>query len=124
MKFTFPRDREIASMFGQCIAFKKGEATYVPPAMYQEVMAAGGVPDEELDLSKPAPKNGVVEPTAPDEREMALFIAFEAMVLRAKREEFSASGLPHPKALAAELGWTVPNKERDLAWVKFQTSAK
>lgn len=123
MKFVFPRDKTIASVYGHTIHFRKGEPTYVPPEMYREVIAVGGVADEEVDLD--APKgDGPQEPVLPAERKAAVFKAFEALVLRGKRDDFTAGGQPHPKALARELGWAIQNKERDLLWLDFQTAPK
>ena len=48
MKFTLPRDRTIASTCGLSIEFKKGVPALVPPAMYAEVIAAGGVSEDEI----------------------------------------------------------------------------
>lgn len=124
MKFVFHRERTIASVFGHVIHFPKGEPTHVPPEVYREVIAVGGVPEEELDLDKPVPKDGKPEPVDPVAREKALFDAFEVIVLRNKRGEFTAGGQPHLKTLHRELGWDISDKERDLAWVKFQTTTR
>lgn len=119
MKFIMLRNRVVCSTLGHAIEFKKGEPTFVPPELYTEVIAAGGAPEEEIPEDElPAKSN---EPTAPDEREMELFIAFETIATRNRREDFTAGGVPHAKVLATELGWTVPNKERDAVWVKFKT---
>ncbi len=120
MKFVFNRDRTIASVFGHVIHFPKGVPTHVPPEMHKEVFQAGGVPEGDVDLDEPAAPQGAVEPVDPTERERLMFAAFEKLVLRNRRDDFTASGAPHPKALARELGWMVQNKERDLAWVKFR----
>lgn len=126
MKFVFPRDRVVSSVYGHVIHFRKGVPTHVPPEMHREVAAVGGVPEDgaEFDFDPEPQAKGVIEPTAPDERRAAIFAAFEAMVLRGKREDFTAGGQPHPKALARELGWSLSNKERDLEWVAFQTAEK
>lgn len=123
MKFVFHRARTVSSVFGHSIAFEKGVPTHVPPEMYREVMAVGGVPEDELDLDKPAP-TGPQEPVDPVERKAAIFAAYEAMALRNKREEFTAGGQPHLKALAKQLGWSVADKERDLTWAEFKTADK
>mgnify|MGYP000036977097 CR=1 FL=1 len=68
-----------------------------------EVIAVGGVPEEELDLDKPVPKDGKPEPVDPVAREKALFDAFEVIVLRNKRGEFTAGGQPHLKTLPPSL---------------------
>lgn len=117
MKFMLPRDRTIASTCGISIEFKKGELHLVPPAMYNEVIAAGGVPESELSddelPAKPA------SPEALADRKAALFKAFEKIAKRNVREDFTAGGMPHLGVLATETGWTVAAKERDAAWVEF-----
>lgn len=116
-KFMLPRNRTIASTCGLSIEFKKGELTLVPPAMFAEVIAAGGVPENELDEDE-LPKS-TTTPDALAERKKAMFAAFEDIVARNVREEFTAGGMPHNKVLSEKLGWTVNAKERDAAWVEF-----
>ena len=120
MKFVFNRARTVSSKYGHVIFFDKGVPTHVPPEMYQEVLAVGGAPEEDIDLDPPKPDDAE-EPTDPVSRRAAMYAAFEALSLRGKREDFTAGGQPHPKALAKELGWQVSNKERDLMWVDFKT---
>lgn len=117
MNFIMMRDRVVSSVTGHSVSFKKGVATHVPPEMYAEVMAVGAVPEEELPEEEPA--KGPVEPTDPVEREEAVMAAFTTLVTRNVREDFTAGGAPHAKALQRELGWTLHNKERDILWVKF-----
>lgn len=120
MKFTMHRNRTIVSTSGLSVEFVKGEPTHVPPAMYAEVIAAGGVPEEEIDLDPPS-SPGASEPTDPVARQKAIYTAFETITLRGRREDFTAAGAPHAKALSQILGWTIQNKERDQAWVNFKT---
>lgn len=106
----------VASVSGRSVRFTKGVPTYAPSQMHAELIAVGIVPAEEIpevETSEP------VEPTTPAAREAALFAVFEKLVLRNKREEFTAVGVPHNAVLAKELGWSVHNKERDAAWNKF-----
>ena len=119
MKFVLHRNKVIASTMGLAIEFEKGVPTFVPPNMYQEVIAAGGVPeseltDEELKTGNPG------ELLDPAERKAALMTAFEQIVLRNIREEFTAGGTPHNAVMAKELGWSVSAKERDIAWAEFK----
>lgn len=123
MNFIFYRDRVVASTSGHVIGFKKGEPTHVPPEAVKDVIAAGGVPEDESFDPEPPKVDGPAEPTDPDERKLALFEAFSTLVKRGRREDFTAGGSPHQKALAAELGWQVPAKERDAAWVEFNTGS-
>lgn len=123
MKFVTHRDRTLASAMGLSIKFEKGVPTHVPPYMYKEALAIGAVPEDELtedDLVSGNPN----EPREPTAREAALFKAFETMILRNTREEFTAGGTPVSSVLATQLGWTVPTKERDIAWAKFKVGAK
>lgn len=122
MKFVLHRDRTIASKMGLAIAFEKGVAQHVPPAMYPEVIAAGGVPESELTEAEATGKT-TDEPTDKDERKLALFGLFEKLVLRNVREEFTAGGAPHGAVLTKELGWSVSAKERDAAWAEFKAGS-
>jgi len=122
MKFVLHRSRVIASVMGLSIAFEKGVAQHVPPYMYPEVIAAGGVPESELTEAE-ATGNATNEPTDADERKIALFDLFEKLVLRNVREEFTAGGAPHAAVLLKELGWSVAAKERDQAWAEFKASS-
>lgn len=123
MKFVMPRNR-VVSGFGHAVEFAKNEPTHVPPDLYEQVMAAGGVPETELNLDPPAPPGGPTEPRDPIEREKAIFSAFEKLVLANRRGDFTAGGVPHPAALRNTLGWDLPNKERDILWVKFRSATK
>lgn len=117
MKFILHRDRTICTLRGHSIEFKKGEPTYVPPDCYDEVIAIGAVPEEELvEAEKPADS----EPTDLAARRSALFDAFDAIVLRNNTNDFTAGGVPGAKAVAAVLGWTPDNKERTEAWAKYR----
>lgn len=117
MKFMLNRDRTISSLCGVSIEFKKGELHLVPPAMFAEVIAAGGVPETELSDDEMPP--GKPTPAQLDEREQQMFAAFQVLKDRNARDDFTAGGVPNNFALARELGWSVQAKERDVAWVKF-----
>lgn len=119
VKFVMHRDKTIASTMGLSLAFEKGVPMAVPPYMIQEVIAAGGVPESELTDEEVVALTSN-EPTDKDERQAALFAAFEDMVLRNVREEFTAGGAPHTSVLTQKLGWSVQAKERDLAFAKFK----
>ena len=119
MKFVMPRTRTIASVMGLSIEFEKNVPTAVPPYMYQEIIAAGGVPENELteDELKTGNPDELLDPT---QRKAALMGAFTQIVLRNIREEFTAGGTPHNAVMTKELGWVLPTKERDIAWAEFK----
>lgn len=112
MLFILNRDKTIASTSGHCVEFKKDVPTYVPPPMHKEVLGLGAVPTEEIPESTVDLKDKT--PSDPDERASQLKGAIEALTLRNRREDFTAGGAAHLKALAEYLGWTPQAKERDL----------
>jgi hypothetical protein len=116
MKFVMNRDMTIASVFGHAIEFKKGEPTLVPKRLYAEVIAAGGVAEEELteaDLGK-AP--------AGDERKAQILAAMTKILERSERDDFTAQGVPHPRVVSELCGFNVGAKERDAMWAELQGS--
>lgn len=120
MNYIAPRDMTVASRSGRSVEFKKNKPTYCPPQMHAELIACGVVPAEEMPEVK---VEGTVEPTVSVEREVALFAAFEKLILRNERTEFTSAGTPHCAVLAKLLDWAnLDAKERDAAWAKFQAS--
>ncbi len=121
MNYIAPRNMTVASVSGRSVTFVKGVPTYAPDQMHAELIQCGVVPAEEIP--EPPDDGSPKEPTLPPEREAALFKAFEAIILRGKREDFTAVGVPHNAVLVKQLGWTqISNKERDAAWQKLQAS--
>ena len=108
----------VASRSGRSVEFKKGEPTYAPDQMHAELIAVGIVPAEEIP--EPEDDGSIKEPMVPAEREAEVHAAFEKLILRAKRGDFSGTGAPHAAVLAKELGWSIDGKERDVLWQKFQ----
>lgn len=119
MEFVMMRDRTVASVLGHSIEFKKGVPTHVPPALVNEVIAAGGVTKDEMPEDE---VKKTIEPTDPVERSGLIQEAIKIVVERANRDDFTATGAPSPKVLSAELGWVVNAKERDAEWGRFQAS--
>ena len=119
MKYIAPRKMTVASKCGRSVAFEKGVPTYCPPQMHADLISVGCVPEDEIPE---VVIEGTKEPMAPIDREAALFASFNKIALRGKREEFTATGVPHLSVLAMDLGWAVPAKERDAAWQKFTLS--
>ena len=120
MKFVMMRDRTVTSSLGHAIEFKRGVPTHVPPALYKEVLAQGGVSEDELPEEDTGKKT--IEPTDPGERSELIREAIKIIVERARREDFGATGAPQVKVLATELGWPVNAQERDIAWAEHQAA--
>ena len=121
MLFVLNRNRTYASTMGHSIEFKKGEPTYVPPALWAEVQTIGAVPEEEIPEDETVKTN---EPTDPHKRTEDILAAIELVATRNTRDDFGANGSPHVRALAVVLGWKPTPQERDLLWARFQVDGK
>ena len=121
MRFMLARNKTVVSTCGISIEFKKGELHLVPPAMYAEVIAVGGIPENEIDEAEMPP--ALPTPEQLLDREAEMMKVFKAIVIRNDRNDFTAGGTPHAAVLSRELGWSVQAKERDAAWVKFTANA-
>lgn len=115
--FTLHRNFILRTTKGHTIAFKKGERVWVPPLCVPDAVAIGAVPEEEIDVIGEDPKP-VVQLT-PEDRQAKLFEAFDILLARNERGDFTASGLPHTKKLEQIVGFEVSNRERDTAWQEY-----
>lgn len=120
MKFTMARDRIVRTKYGHSFQFKKGVPLAIPDHIIPDIVAAGGVPEEDID--EEVVKSG--EPIDPAEREALLIAAFEEIVLKNERGSFTAAGVPHGKVVAQIVGFNAHPKEREAAWTKFQTQGE
>lgn len=116
-KYVSYRDITVSSVMGHSIEFKKGVPTNCPPTMHAELLAIGILPEDPL-VEEPVVE-GTQAPQDPMAREAALFAAFDKIVLRNAREDFTATGTPHLSVLEKELGWKVDSKERDSQFKKW-----
>lgn len=91
---------------------------YVPPAVHPEVIAAGMLPESEMEEAE-APK-GAVKPTDPEKLREEAFEAFEILVAAGDRESFSGNGMPKAPAVEKLLGYVLTNTEIKDTWGKFQ----
>ena len=117
--FTLNRNYTLSTTKGHSITFKKGVKTYVPDGIIAEAIAIGATPEVPLD---------VLPPETPERKQLAdeelrakIFDAFEKMLLRNLRNDFSASGAPNPKKLEEMIGVELPQKVRDSLWVEYNT---
>jgi hypothetical protein len=131
MRFANPSKklRTVASVRGHVIDFPGKTAptpdnptglvfVLVPPAIYEEVQAAGLV--SETEMEEEVDEAVVKAPDNPEERKQAIYAAFEALVNRNAREEFAGNGAPKAAAVDKQLGWTLDPKELKVVWPKFQ----
>lgn len=121
--FTLHRDYILRTTKGHSIEFKKGQKAWVPPMCVPDVVAIGAVADNAEDgdvLPAEVAPQRFIEGA---EREKLIHDAFEKLIARNERGDFTASGMPHAKKVEAIVGFEVSNKERDTAWMAF-TAAK
>lgn len=117
--FTLNRNYALSTTKGHSVNFKKGEKTWVPKLIVQEALAIGAICEEQLDVL-PETKEQVAVTDA--DRKKNIFAAFEKLLLRNNRGDFSASGHPHPKKLEDVLGFDVPAKEREILWIEYNAN--
>jgi hypothetical protein len=115
--FTLHRNYLLSTTKGHSVNFYKGVRTWVPAGIVPEAMAIGAIPEESVDVL--GPEEQETPAISPEQREKTIFAAFEKLVLRAGRGDFSASGHPHPRKLEEILGFDMPQRERELLWQKY-----
>ena len=119
--FVLNRNYTLRSLHGHIINFKKDEKVSVPRKLVPEAIALGAelVEPRAGDLPE-----GPTDPTPPvvlggDERREKIFKAFKFVMDRGQRNDFTASGHPHAKALSVICGFDVDAKERDVLWQEY-----
>lgn len=119
-EFVLNRNATIISKLGFTIHFDKGIPASVPNICIPEVLAIGAERvDAPQDAGMEDAKVVAADPIGA-EREALLFACFDDIVATNKREDFTAQGVPHVKAIKVMLGFTVDNKERDKAWADYR----
>lgn len=116
--FTLHRTFILRTTKGHSIHFEKGKATWVPPICHEDVVAIGAVPQEDVDVLPP--ENTPKSELTPEQREAKLFDAFEILLARNDRGDFTASNQPHIKKLQPIVDFEVSIPERDEAWRKYR----
>lgn len=119
-KMVLHRDYVLVSKSGHAIGFKKGVAVNVPPSCYQEAVAIGAV-DETGAPADVLPPEKVVKP-APSvlERTASIEAAFDLIVEKNERYDFTASGMPTAKAVGKLVDFAVETNELKGAWHAYR----
>lgn len=120
--FTLHRNFVLRTTKGHTISFAKGEPAWVPPMCVPDAVAIGAVAVDEGAGDVLGEEKQAASPLTPEERQAKLFEAFETMLNRTERSDFTASGLPHAKKLTEMVGFDVGNRERDTAWQAYTQS--
>lgn len=111
------RNYTLSTTKGHSITFKKGERTWIPPIIVQDAMAIGVILEEQVEVL--AAEAARSEAMSDDKRREQVFAAFEKLMLRNNRGDFTASGLPHPKKMAEFINFEIGEKLRDDLWKQY-----
>ncbi len=116
--FTLHRNHTLRTTKGHTIVFVKGEPVWVPPACIQDAVSIGALPQEKIpDVLGDEPKP--ITQMTTDERDKKLREAFDLLIARNDRGDFTASGLPSIKKLSDITGFDVTNSLRDAVWMTY-----
>lgn len=111
------RDYNLGSKTGLSIAFRAGVPVHVPPRVVPEAVAIGAVMADGTDPGVLQGERKVVQaPSDPAERAKQIKAAFEIVIEKNDREDFSAAGTPTAVAVSREVGFRVPDKEVKQVW--------
>lgn len=98
--FTLHRDFRFISALGHTVQFRKGEPTFVAPALHKEVQAFGAEPVDAAEVESILGEEQEQKPeVAQEERHRQLLDAFKALQERNQRGDFTGQGIPAIKAL-------------------------
>jgi hypothetical protein len=114
--FTLNRNYALSTTKGHSVNFKKGEKVWVPAAIAQEALAIGAISETPIDVLSDEEK--ALNPSAEKRKELA-FAAFDKLILRGARGDFSASGQPSPVKVNEICGFELDPKERETLWVAY-----
>lgn len=118
-KLTLNRDYVLATTKGHTIAFKKGEPTHVPAAVYQDAIAIGAQPADGSDPNVIEDEKTDKAPADPAERNPLILAAIEKIVAGNARKDFTAAGSPTVKSVERELGFDVDAREIAGVWQEY-----
>lgn len=115
--FTMPRDRTVSTLSGHVIRFEKDQPVHVPAVAVEDVLAAGAVALDPIEVGEDeVVKAPVLDGAA---RKAKIIEAFEALIKRDARGDFDGAGKPHPRVVSELVGFTVDSKERNAVWGEY-----
>lgn len=126
MKFIMAVDKVVGTKVGHSIGFTKGVPQHVPPEAWEEVQAAGAVPEDAAavaEAQKPAATGKKVVDN-PQERREGIYAVYDEMVKLNVRGTFTAQGVPNLKHVTKMVGFDVDAKENDMYWAAYRQERK
>lgn len=121
--FTLHRNFVLRTTRGHTIRFEKKRATHVPNECVNDAVGIGAVPVDN-DVNVLGDEEEVQVSLTPEERKAKVFEAFDIMVAREERGDFTASGVPNAKRLPPLTEFEVTSKERDSFWMEYKVNAQ
>ena len=116
------RDYIMSSMSGHCIRFVKGEKTYVPPHLHAQAASVGAQFVSDVALASAFPESKAPPPVLSlSERERKIMAAFDVMIARNTRGDFTASGRPSSSVVARLSDVSgIDSREVEELWIRYQ----
>ncbi len=117
--FRMSRNFTVSGL-GHSIGFVSGKKTWVPPALHQEAMKFGAVPEDKTeDLGMPKQHEKPVIPVDGDRME-SIIKACDYLQTKNSTDDFGANALPKLSAIKDIVDFDLSAKERDEAWVTMK----
>lgn len=115
--YKLNRDYVLRSKFGRSVAFKAGEATYIPSFLEAECIAIGG---ENCDKTAPkvTPKNN--DSWTYEKRRECLFGLFDTLIKKNDAKDFTASGQPSLAVVKKHVEFELERAELDDYWKAYK----
>lgn len=118
-QFTMHRNFTLRTTKGHTIVFVKDKPVWVPPMCLQDALAVGAKPVDDLPFEVLPEETGPPPDLSPEQRQEKMHAAFNDILTRNVRTEFTASGMPHIRRINELVGFDVSNAERDVAWKAY-----
>jgi hypothetical protein len=121
-EFVLNRNYALAG-FGHMITFIKGQPTHVPPRLEAAAIGIGATPVDGKQIDVLGPEEDPAYVPAGEDRTLALYEAFDTLIKRNGREDFTGSGSPTVKAVEKLTGFDVDKAELTVAWTEYRAKA-
>src|SRR5210317_1662944 len=118
-EFTLHRNHLLRTTKGFTIKFEANKPVYVPPVAVPDAVAIGAQPIGQ-DVEVLPDEKPVEVPLTITQRKERMFEAFKTLMARNERNDFTASGSPNAKKVAAMVGFEVSTNERNSLWDEFR----
>lgn len=120
--YKLNRDYVLRSKFGRSVAFKAGEATYIPSFLEAECVAIGGE-NCEKDSVKATVKKKEDDTWTYEKRQEYLFKLFDDLVKKNDAKDFAATGAPSLAVVKKQVEFNLERTELEDYWKAYKLGA-